>query len=43
MADGLFWPIPITLSASMGLAEPLRIGQSIAFTDPDDGSVLATM
>jgi sulfate adenylyltransferase len=43
MADGLFWPIPITLSASLGLAEPLRIGQSIALTDPDDGSVLATM
>jgi sulfate adenylyltransferase len=43
MADGLFWPIPITLSADAATAEFFRLGQDIALTDPDDGHVLATM
>src|SRR5687767_13793048 len=37
MANGLFWPIPITLSADAAFA-----GSDIALIDPDDGSVLAT-
>ena len=38
MADGTFWPIPITLSTN----EPDLAGE-VALLDPDDGSVLATM
>jgi len=38
-AAGLFWPIPITLSTS----EDVAVGSEIALTDPDDGSILATM
>ena len=42
-SSGLFWPIPITLSAGKAFADTLRIGQDIALVDPDDGSPLATM
>ena len=42
-ASGLFWPIPITLSASRGFADGVAPGTEIALADPDDGSVLATM
>jgi len=42
-AAGLFWPIPITLSASTTFADAIRTGQEIALVDPDDGSPLATM
>ena len=43
MANGLFWPIPITLSASQQQADAMALGSEIALTDPDDGSMLATM
>ncbi|MCL4746851.1 MAG: sulfate adenylyltransferase [Burkholderiaceae bacterium] len=42
-ASGLFWPIPITLSATRAQAEAFATGRDIALLDPDDGSVLATM
>jgi sulfate adenylyltransferase len=42
-ADGLFWPIPITLSATRAFADEIAPGAEIALTDPDDGSILATM
>jgi sulfate adenylyltransferase len=42
-ATGLFWPIPITLSASEEFAAPLKTGAEIALADPDDGTVLALM
>jgi sulfate adenylyltransferase len=41
--SGLFWPIPITLSASAGEAAAIAVGGDIALLDPDDGAVLATM
>jgi sulfate adenylyltransferase len=41
--SGLFWPIPITLSASAGEAAAIAVGGDIALLDPDDGSLLATM
>ena len=41
--SGLFWPIPITLSASAARAAPIRTGEDIALADPDNGEVLATM
>jgi len=43
MADGVFWPIPITLSADAAEARPIATGSEIALVDPDDGSTLATM
>jgi sulfate adenylyltransferase len=42
-ASGLFWPIPITLSASRGFADAIPADAEIALADPDDGSILATM
>ena len=42
-ADGVFWPIPITLSAGAAAAASIAAGSEIALADPDDGSVLATM
>ncbi len=43
MTSGLFWPIPITLSADEATAASFRTGREIALVDPDDGSILATM
>ncbi len=42
-ASGLFWPIPITLSADKATADGLKTGGEIALVDPDDNSILATM
>src|SRR4051812_18369889 len=36
LANGLFWPIPITLSADT--ASPIRPGMEVALVDPDDDS-----
>ncbi len=43
MANGLFWPIPITLSIDSVLADKIDTGSHVALMDPDDGSILATM
>jgi sulfate adenylyltransferase len=42
-AAGLFWPIPITLSADAGAAARFRTGSDIALLDPDNGEPMATM
>jgi sulfate adenylyltransferase len=42
-AAGLFWPIPITLSADSATADAIEIGSDMALTDPDSDAVLATM
>ncbi len=42
-ASGLFWPIPITLSADKATAAAIATGRDIALVDPDDGALLATM
>jgi sulfate adenylyltransferase len=42
-AEGLFWPIPITLSTDKATAHSLKIGAEIALIDPDDERVLAVM
>ena len=42
-ASGLFWPIPITVSAQPASAEQIAIGQEVALVDRDDGEPLATM
>ena len=43
LANGLFWPIPITLSAAAAVAETIAIGADLALLDPDSDDVLATM
>ncbi|MBU0621748.1 MAG: sulfate adenylyltransferase [Gammaproteobacteria bacterium] len=43
MANGLFWPIPITLSVAQAVADGLKTGQEIALVDAENGEVLATM
>ncbi len=41
-ANGLFWPIPITLSAAKALADSIQVGQEVALVDAAD-QVMATM
>ncbi len=43
LASGLFWPIPITLSADRATADSIRTGAEIALVDPDNDEILATM
>ncbi|HWI14329.1 MAG TPA: sulfate adenylyltransferase, partial [Burkholderiales bacterium] len=42
-ASGLFWPIPITLSADAKTSGGIKVGSEIALIDPDGGEALATM
>ena len=42
-ADGVFWPIPITLSADATTSDALKAGAEVALADPDDGSILAVL
>jgi sulfate adenylyltransferase len=42
-ASGLFWPIPITLSAAAGVADGIRTGSEVALLDPESGGPLATL
>ena len=43
LADGTFWPIPVTLSASKADAEGIQIGEEIALFAPDGNEIMATM
>ncbi|HEX8013311.1 MAG TPA: sulfate adenylyltransferase [Casimicrobiaceae bacterium] len=43
MANGVFWPIPITLSADRAEARSIKTGQEIALVDPERDEILATM
>lgn len=43
MASGLFWPIPITLSAPMAAAEGIKTGSELALVDPESDEILATI
>ena len=43
MASGLFWPIPVTLSADQASANTIKEGQDIALFDPERNEILATM
>src|SRR5262245_36726882 len=42
-ASGLFWPIPITLSAAKEAADRINPGSEIALADSETGEILATM
>lgn len=42
LADGLFWPIPITASCSQALGDSVAIGEDVALTD-EDGAILGIL
>ena len=42
LANGLFWPIPITLSCGQGQADEIAIGDEIALTN-ESGALVGTM
>ena len=43
MANGLFWPIPITLSTDKATADGIKEGTEVALFDPERDAILATM
>ena len=43
LANGVFWPIPVTLSATTERAESLKIGQEVALVDDESGEIRGLM
>jgi len=43
MADGTFWPIPITLSTTEGQADSIKVGEEVAIVSEETGEIMATM
>ncbi len=43
MADGTFWPVPVTLSATAEFANSLKKNEEIALVDSESGTLMATM
>src|SRR3972149_3610317 len=43
MTNGLFWPIPITLSTDKTTADGIKTGSEVALVDSESGEILATM
>ena len=43
MSNGVFWPIPITLSTSKELAAGIKEGQEVALADGETGEIMAVM
>lgn len=43
MSDGLFWPIPVTLSASVAVADEIAVGTDIALIHSDSDRIMGIM
>ena len=43
MADGTFWPIPVTCSTTEGQADSLKDGEEVALVSEETGDIMATM
>ncbi len=43
LANGLFWPIPITLSTDQVTADGIKIGGEVALVDRESGEIMATL
>ncbi|MCC6208842.1 MAG: sulfate adenylyltransferase [Gammaproteobacteria bacterium] len=43
LANGLFWPIPITLSTDKHTADGIKTGGEVALVDRESGEIIATM
>ena len=42
-SDGVFWPIPVTLSITQDQADGLTEGQAAALKDADSGEIMGTI
>ena len=43
MTNGLFWPIPITLSTDKATADGIKTGSEVALVDSESDEIMATM
>ncbi|NQV22258.1 MAG: sulfate adenylyltransferase, partial [Rhodospirillales bacterium] len=43
LANGVFWPIPITLSCAQSLADTIGADEEVALVDGDSGEIMAVM
>ncbi|MCX6641699.1 MAG: sulfate adenylyltransferase [bacterium] len=43
MSNGLFWPIPITLSADKSVADAINIGSDVCLVNAEDNEIMGTM
>jgi len=43
LTNGVFWPIPITLSCEQDLADGIRIGEEVALLDGENGEILGIL
>ncbi len=43
LADGTFWPIPVTLSVTKLIADDIKEGEEIALFDPQHNEIMGTM
>jgi sulfate adenylyltransferase len=43
MVDGVFWPIPITLSATKEVADGIKLKEEVALVDSETNEIIATM
>ena len=43
LKNGVFWPIPITLSAEKALADSIHVEEEVALVDGESGEILAIM
>jgi sulfate adenylyltransferase len=43
LANGIFWPIPITLSTTTQHADSIKLNSEVALTDLETGEILATL
>jgi sulfate adenylyltransferase len=43
LANGVFWPVPITLSQPLDVANGVAVGDEVALTDGDTRQIIATM
>jgi sulfate adenylyltransferase len=43
LANGTFWPVPVTLDVSKADADAIKVGEEIALFDPEGDEIMATM
>ena len=43
LANGLFWPIPITLSCTQALADGIAVEEEVALVDAESGEIMGTL
>jgi sulfate adenylyltransferase len=43
LSNGLFWPIPITLSTTPATADTIAIGEDVALVDSETNEIMGTM